>query len=361
MRKRKKRTLNLAVLLMVISSICLSTLQVGFSFFDENFLIGGTASIVYIKESGDSAEEAIKDSNTENITTGSNDGDGGWIINGAGYSQIIRGQKGDTINNYIKFSVNSSELWRIVGVTDDGIKVVRDEALSTSQVWDTGSSHWCKWGDYKNWSFQTSLVQDFSEASGFCKYLNTTYYESLTSIQNSNYVNPYFINHEAVWDITPMYYNSGNDVGLAGTSNAGAITCKGVVTSLFNGLPIGLLSVSEFSFTSSDFSSAQGWGSDRFNSTFTGWLIMGNDNRTEYTITEAISAYDIINNYPTTEYAVYFNQQEFQKLSKSTSGDMIFRPAMYLYSNVLFGVMASGTGEAGSATNPFIVTGRSSS
>lgn len=358
MRRKKKSSLNVAILLIVISSICLSTLQVGFSFFDNNFLIGGSAGIEYLPDQG-SGEDAVNDSNKGNVSTGSSDGDGGWIIGGAGYSEIIRGQKGDAINNYVKFSLNADELWRIVGITDDGIKIVKDEMVSTSQVWDTDSNHWADWGEYKNWSFQTSTVTSFANTSAFCQYLNTTYYSSLTNIRSTNYVNPSYINHEAVWDITPMYYNGGNEVGLSGTSNAGAITCKGVVTSSFNGLPIGLLSVSEFSFTSSDFASADGWGSDRFNSTFTGWLMTNNDNRTEYTITEAIGAYDIINNYPTTAYAVYLNQSEFKKLSKSTSGDMVFRPAMYLYSDILFGTASTGTGDAGSQTNPFIVTGRS--
>ena len=80
--------------------------------------------------------------------------------------------KGANPNNYVTFN-NETAGWRIISINSDGsIKIMRDEDINTSDsiAWDTSSSN--------NWNRPATLNT----------YLNSTYYNSLTSTAQSQIV-----------------------------------------------------------------------------------------------------------------------------------------------------------------------------
>ena len=79
--------------------------------------------------------------------------------------------KGANPNNYVTFN-NEKAGWRIISINSDGsIKIMRDEDINTSGIaWDTSNSN--------NWNRPATLNT----------YLNSTYYNSLTSTAQSQIV-----------------------------------------------------------------------------------------------------------------------------------------------------------------------------
>ena len=76
--------------------------------------------------------------------------------------------KGANPNNYVTFN-NEKAGWRIMSINSDGtIKIMRDASIG-NMVWDSGSSNW-------------------NQPASLNTYLNSTYYNSLTSIAQSQIV-----------------------------------------------------------------------------------------------------------------------------------------------------------------------------
>ncbi len=349
--RRKKRYINYAVIFMIVATICLSSIQFGFSFLNQKMFLGG---IGYIQSSPSS-------SNALELITNSNSG---FVVNdfssdpttdaaNLGYELILRGSINDSLNNYIKFSENANELWRIVGWTKDGIKIVKDEYISAENgvYWDSDESHWVEL-DMDQTLPYAQKVGSLTNASTMCQYLNTTYYNALTDPTNINYINPSLINHSATWDITPMNVQSGAPSYVAGMTS-GYITAQAVVSSSFIGLPIGLLSVTERCLLSSSFSSAQ--GNLIYKTLFDGWLNSNVDN--EMTITERVQENDMDGTTSFSTSQALFTQDNKISNSNKASNGREYRPVMYLYSDIVLS-NGTGTGNNGSITNPFIVTGR---
>lgn len=343
-RRKKKSSLNWAVCLMVITTVCLCSIQYGYSFFNQSIEFGGIGSIEYASYSP--AEETIADANknstnfVSDFTDGTNTKD---VAEDLGFSAIFQAEKGASINNYIKFSQNASELWRIVALTDYGIKVVKEESIQADSgvIWDSGNSHWVELSYAEaptGGVIQTKqTISDLTNASTICQYLNGTYYQNLTSPNNENYVNPNYINQSAYWDITPMIY-----------SNISFPTGMAVGSIQVNGLPIGLLSVVEVNLISILFDV------DGYNSAFDGWL--ARDSGSEMLITEVARDDSITNTDYSTTQAFFLQDGKFNNSNKASS-NRHFRPAMYIYNDVILTVADEGQ-PAGTSTNPFIVTGR---
>ena len=121
--------------------------------------------------------------------------------------------KGTNPNNYITFNGEKAG-WRIISLEPDGtIKIMKIESLD-DMLWDVADF----WSSKNNWT----------KPSGLNTYLNETYYNSLTSIAQSQ-----ITSHE--WKIGPVLEN--NDSLTDNVNAEGEITWKG---------KIGLITVSEF-------------------------------------------------------------------------------------------------------------------
>ncbi len=348
MRRRKKKSpFNWAVCLMVITTVCLCSIQYGYSFFNQSFMFGGTGHIQ--NGSTNSAFELVSQTN-QGILIDDFSQDPTSDAENLGYSSIMRGDNTTSaVNNYIKFSENATELWRIVGWTEDGIKVVHSQDVNTEKVlWDAAAAHWVALDEEQTLP-HTQLVTSLDGASQICTYLNTTYYDQLTNISNVNYVNPNYINHQATWDITPMEIDSNQPYYVTGTES-GSILVRGVVSSTFNGLPIGLLSVTEMNILSNTFTSSN---ENLYSSAIDGWF---NTDVEVMTITERARDDEISTTSYSSTQAIFLQNHRFRNSAKSS--DRAIKPAMVIFSDVILTTSNSGSGVAGSSTNPFIVVGR---
>lgn len=346
LRKRKKSRVNLAVILMIFTSICLSTIQVGFSFLSQAVFVNGSAKLSVGGTSG-GAMDMVLSSNAEFVETIDSS------LTGNSYTTVIRASDGTTLNNYIKFGANADELWRIVGWTEYGIKIVKDQPIliNTNTMWDSGNKYWVPIAT--NSTFPVNITMTTLEGcSTLCNYLNDTYYTTLIDPTSNNYINPTYINHTPKWDLTPMCSSgSTNPAKYPNGRKAGDVTCTATLTDNFKGLPIGILTIEEFCMVSTEFN----FNTTTTYSTFTsGWLksVSGVD---EITLSERYSS-TTLSKMPSSISNVFVISSKGIKYvaKKQTSGDY-FRPAMYLKSNIT--LSSSGSGTAGSSTNPFIVTG----
>lgn len=333
---------------MIITSICLSTVQVGFSFLSTNLVIGGSASISYGEINSTPGMDAVLASNsayTETISASNN---------GNGYTTMIRAQDGTTLNNYLKFNSNADELWRIIGSTADGIKIVKDTAIATTStsVWDSGSKYWVP--TVNNRIPQQIVVTSLNNTSTLCNYLNSTYYLSLIDPSSTNYINPNFINHTPTWNMTPMYSSGTSNPPQYPTANKSALTFTAQLgASGFNGLPLGILTVEEMCMVSTSFDFASSAATTYRYQTFSaGWLRV-EDGITELTMDQRHSS-SSLSSLPSSYSTVFtITSSGVRYQSKSTSA--YYRPTMYLNSNVSFTTSSMSSGTAGSETNPFIL------
>lgn len=351
-KRKKKQSFNLAISLMVMTTICLSFIQFGFSFLSQRMFLGGIGEIKSsLSSSG--AVDMVTSSNADFVIQDFSNDPTTDAVN-LGYETILRGSVDDTLNNYLKFSPDATELWRIVGWTQDGIKIVKDEFISAEneECWDIDEAHWVGLDSDQSFPYQQQ-VTSFTGACTMCVYLNTTYYASITDVSSINYINPIYINHEATWDITPMNVQSGTPE-YVGNMQSGYLTAKAVVSPSFVGLPIGLLSVTERCLLSSSFTTTN--ESMLYESLFDGWMNANVDN--EMTLTERVQDRDMETNNTTfsTSQALFTQDTKISNSNKASNG-RDYRPAMVLYKDVQL-ADGGGTGVVGSMTNPFIVTGR---
>lgn len=155
--KKKKNKKYIYILIPIIISICVITLGIGYSKYSTILTINGNVdgSIIILKN--------------KVVSSGN-----GLIKDGNEYYFY-----GKNVDNYIKLmDVNGnadSVLWRIIGIDENGIKLIRNDSIG-SYAWDTKSKS--DWG-----------------ASSLNQYLNTTYINSLSSINMEQLVrNP-------IWNI----------------------------------------------------------------------------------------------------------------------------------------------------------------
>ncbi len=111
---------------------------------------------------------------------------------------------GASPNNYIYFNCETypetnCELWRIIGVVDGKLKLIRNESLSTNYSWDTSAST-------VNDGYG---INEWSEAD-LMKLLNPGY-ESNTDLNNSG---------TSITVNNSLYYNSGSGTCYSGRSNS---------------------------------------------------------------------------------------------------------------------------------------------
>ena len=354
MKRRKRKRFNLAVFLMIVATICLSTIQVGFSFFSENLIIGGTATISPTIDSptGIPSLDKVLNSNKENI----NQNITGSDAEGSGYSSIIQAANGSSLNNYVIFSDSETATkWRIIGWTDWGMKIVRNEALSdATTVWDSGTAHYVPLSSNQSFPLEQG-VTSLGNVSNICNYLNGSYYtDYIANTASPDYIPSNYINYEGVWDITPMNVSSHKPFYIAGMS-AGSITCKGVPSESFLGLPVGLLTVAERCMASSNYDpNADANSNAKYQALLTGWL--ATTSGIEITLTERLQTSNLTTSNFSTAQALFTQSSKVYNASKKSKG-RLFRPTLYINSSVTLGTLSTGTGENGSITNPFLVTG----
>ena len=347
MRLKKKKSFNCALFLMMVATICLSTVQIGFSFFSQNMHIGGTGTIssTTTPSTGIVSLDTVLENNKNNIVQNLTNSD----AVGGGYTTVVSGKKEDSINNYIVFSDSANATkWRIVGWTNSGMMIVRDEGLKDSAaVWDTGSAHYVPY-DTDATAPHTQAVTSLTNVSAICNYLNSNYYNnSIANTSSSDYISSQYINYGGLWDITPMIKNAVYDTGVS----AGDVKCYGSVSDSFIGLPVGLLSVTERAIVSSTYDATA--DKNIYNAVLAGWLATSKD--VEMTITEEIDAGKSIFT-STTSASLYAQSGKIGNSSKNKS-NTIFRPSLYIKDNVILGSTTTGTGTLGSNTNPYLVTG----
>ena len=208
-------------------------------------------------------------------------------------------------NNYISFN---NELWRIIGILDGKIKIIRNETI--------GSHSWNS--EQKNDWAMSNLYQ----------YLNTTYYDSLNETSKIMVEN-------ATWKTggwsTPnvttrqMYLYEGSVKGA--TSSASIIT---------NGY-IGLMSASDYGYASSECYNKMKLND--YNNTLcvsTNWL---NSKKNEWTITVS----------SVSERGVFYISNVVSYINDVNVAYEV-RPSLYLKSDVY---IKEGTG---TSSDPYIVT-----
>lgn len=354
MKKRRKKNspFNWAICLMVITTICLCSIQYGYSFFNQNFLFGGQ---FYIQASQTTPAIDNIISNNQQFFVDSFVNDLAPDASNLGFNSILRAPAGSEMNNYIKFSENATEVWRILGFTDDSIKIIRAEALTVAELaWsaDRYRTHWVELETGTSYSsspisFNFSSITQ-ANTSDLCYCLNVTYYNEITNASNVNYINPLFINSTEEWDLTPMAIDDNTRVAsFVSGSKAGDLT--------ITGLPIGLPSITELCLISSAFSADVADGTySTYTSCLGGWgnLDIG---AYELTITEVVEASDYSDSNPLVSVPspsgdiVCMRRNQLHSGNK-TSAERPFRPMMYLYSDLI--TFVSGDG---SEDNPFIV------
>lgn len=354
-RLKKKRKFNLAFVFTIMASVLMSSLQVGFSFLSSNLQLGGLLSVLSSSEPSATATEIITNNPYAVVET---------RPNGSGYTTIIKGSSTAQLNNYIKLNNNASntELWRILGITQYGIKIVKAEPIAcTSTVyWDTNNAFWVNLPTSTAVP-SSSTISNLTGASTLCSYLNTTYYNSLTNSSSANYIDPIYINHTASWDISPMYSSGSNNapVYINGTPNQLKVSAdpSAIGVGSFNGLPIGILSVEEYSLVSTTMPTSGTSNASYFSGIYlSGWLAV--NNYKELTLSNRVSngsATKLPSKTSTTMILNPASPTGFTYASKKTYDGTYYRPAMYLTSNVV--LSAASSENAGSASNPYIITG----
>ena len=136
---------------------------------------------------------------------------------------------GASPNNYIYFNCETypdtnCELWRIIGVVDGKVKLIRNESLSTTYSWDTSASTINSGKGINEWS-QADLM----------KLLNPGH-ESNTDLNSSG---------TSITVNNSLYYNSGSGTCYNGESNA-TTTCDFTSTGLKNDTTRNMISNSTY-------------------------------------------------------------------------------------------------------------------
>ena len=128
-------------------------------------------------------------------------------------------------NNYVSFN---NELWRIIGVIDGKIKIIKDEAL-TPVTTDNGVTIGTSSGFYWNKVQQSGKNWNNWEDSTLQTYLNGTYYNSLNSTYR-NMISPstYYLGGATSSNYQTLtasgYYNSERDSSQVYSGNPGSTT-----------------------------------------------------------------------------------------------------------------------------------------
>ncbi len=207
--------------------------------------------------------------------------------------------KGANPNNYVTFN-NETAGWRIISVEVDGtIKIMKDTSIG-NQAWDSSNSN--------NWARPASLNT----------YLNSTYYNSLTSIAQSQIVSKDF----GIGDVTY------DDTNLANTINNENAT-------KWNG-KIALATTSEYIRSNSNQSSC-GTMNQIWNLTSCGNTTWMHNSTTWWTLSPTSGG----------SYTVFYVYSGGNFRTNNASASYGVRPVVYLSAEVQI------TGGDGSQSNPF--------
>ena len=193
-------------------------------------------------------------------------------------------------NNYVSFN---GELWRMIGIFDGKMKIIRNESI----------------GDYE-WN---DIERNDWEKSSLYHYLNTTYYNSLESTSKNMIENATWrIGGYSIPDVTTnaMY---GYEESLKGASSS-SLTTTGF---------IGLMSISDYGYASSHcYKNGQSLNNyDNLVCTNTNWLKVGID---EWTLSPS-SLQNLYAFYVSAEGVAFFG---------GVPSSLAVRPSLYLKSNV---------------------------
>ncbi|MCI9233964.1 MAG: prepilin-type N-terminal cleavage/methylation domain-containing protein [Bacilli bacterium] len=216
---------------------------------------------------------------------------------------------GENPNNYVRFN---NELWRIIGVFDGQVKIMKNDFYSTGIAWDTNRIN-----DWSTASLQTEL--------------NTTYWDTI----DSNYQNMVDQNH--VWNLGGAVSTTWTRANLYNMERG---------TAVYNGRPttwmgkVGLMYPSDYGYSTSSTSSEcdldfyNSWSNypDCYNNSWT-----YNSSYHQLTITPS----DV------SIYVLFVNQNGNVNLVTLHDAGRGVRPVLYLKSDVK---VESGSG---SNTNPF--------
>ena len=130
--------------------------------------------------------------------------------------------KGANPNNYVNFN---DELWRIIALeSDNTMKIVRNATLS-NMAWDSSNSN--------NWARPATLNT----------YLNSTYYNSLTSTAQRQIADHNFGIGEVVWNNTNLATQISDENGTKWNGKIGLITASDYIRSNTNKTNCGTFSL----------------------------------------------------------------------------------------------------------------------
>ena len=246
-------------------------------------------------------------------------------------------------NNYVyfnceKYPTSSCELWRIIGVFNGKLKIIRNNPFDEKLAWDYDYNDDGASTTYQN-AWESSSLQNILNNNYF-NGLESTYYGFISGATGSNIVDfsKYSLKNDATknmisiedWNLSPVSSLKvyANDVYVAERSNA---------DNIWNG-KVGLVSASDYAY-SMDFRSCNLLVSNysKTNCSGNSWL---NINTNFWTITSG-SGTQLVYNIKTAG-AISTAQARI-------GGSYTVRPVVYLNSDVRF---VSGDGSIG---NPYVI------
>ncbi len=210
---------------------------------------------------------------------------------------------GASPNNYVSFN---GELWRIIGIFDGKIKIIKNESIG-SKVWNSEQKN--------DW-----------ESSSLYQYLNTTYYDSLNATSKNMVEN-------ATWNTGGW---NTSDVTVAQLYEyEKTVPAKGSTTTSVVGY-IGLMSASDYGYASSRCYTGTQTLSNYQNCISTNWL----KGLEEWMLTT----------YSTGELDVFYVIAGGYVGGRGTvTATRLVRPSLYLKANVRI------SGGAGTSVNPYLL------
>ncbi len=229
--ERKRRICKMIVLvlgILSINNIILTIRNYSYAYFEKNVKTGVKLKITTLDEMpSKSATDYLKKKVISNVTDTCDvfTEKGGLVAINTDGTLYQEGQEireyryvGPDADNYIYFNcednkepnASACEIWRILGIFkdeegQDHIKIVRNETLSGTRTWDSSNNDWVN-SDLKD-------------------YLNTTYYNSLTTSAKDMIVETkYYLGNYKFDDTTlGLYTHERGDTPCSGSCSVGDI------------------------------------------------------------------------------------------------------------------------------------------
>lgn len=300
--RRKNRQLK-----MVVYSVvgCLLCMGIGYSVL--------TTSLNFQIKANKNAKEKLIDMIEKKNVSGNSDG---LITDDTEDANIRYAGGGNTVKNFITFN---NELWRIIGIFDGNVKIIKDTPVKNLTMSLYGESF-------------SSGSRNYWDELNIATYLNGEYYNSLSTDAKNMTVNAtYYLGHAMLYQMPSGVYTSERQDkeqgGRPGASMDRPITWNGKV---------GLMYLSDYGYAASSACSESLSNYSDASCKNNDWLFSGRYRESNWMMSASqIAAFDL------------YVLNENGKVSGSNNMSAAIRPVVYLNSAV---EVKSGDG---TSSNPY--------